>query len=89
MNDPLTRANNYLGTDFADSADQGKDISTMLRAAILFFVIGLIAMALGMGNVAGVSMEVGKTLLYVFLALAVISFLVSLIGGRRSGPPLP
>jgi len=89
MSDPLTHANNYLGTDFADSADLGKDISTMLRAAILFFVIGLIAMALGMGNVAGVSMEVGKTLLYVFLALAVISFLVSLIGGRRSGPPLP
>ncbi len=61
----------------------------MLRAAIIFFVIGLIAMALGMGNVAGISLEVGKTLLYVFLALAVISFLISLIGGRRSGPPLP
>jgi uncharacterized membrane protein YtjA (UPF0391 family) len=61
----------------------------MLRAAIFFFVIGLIAMALGMGNVAGISLDVGKTLLYVFLALAVISFLISLIGGRRSGPPLP
>jgi uncharacterized membrane protein YtjA (UPF0391 family) len=64
-------------------------LQLMLRAAILFFVIGLIAMALGMGNVAGISLEVGKDLLYVFLALAVISFLISLVGGRRSGPPLP
>jgi uncharacterized membrane protein YtjA (UPF0391 family) len=61
----------------------------MLRAAVIFFIIGLIAMALGMGNVAGISMEAGKILLGVFLALAVISFLISLVSGKRSGPPLP
>lgn len=61
----------------------------MLRAAIVFFIIGLIAMFLGMGNIAGMSVEVGKTLLFIFLALAVISFVVSLVTGRRSGPPLP
>lgn len=54
----------------------------MLRAAIAFFVIGLIAMLLGAGGVAGVSMEVGRTLLFVFLALAVISFIVSLVTGK-------
>lgn len=54
----------------------------MLRAAIAFFVIGLIAMLLGAGGVAGVSMELGRTLLFVFLALAVISFIVSLVSGR-------
>lgn len=59
----------------------------MLRAAITFFIIGLVAMLLGMGNIAGVSVEVGKTLLYVFLILAVISFLVSLLTGKRPGPP--
>ncbi len=61
----------------------------MLRAAILFFVIGLIAMFLGMGNVAGISMEAGRMVLFVFLALAVLSFLASLIsrGGHR--PHLP
>lgn len=59
----------------------------MLRAAIIFFIIGLIAMALGAGNVAGISMEAGKILLGVFLVLAVISFLISLgSGGHRSGP---
>jgi uncharacterized membrane protein YtjA (UPF0391 family) len=60
----------------------------MLRAAITFFVIGIIAMLLGLGNVAGISIEVGKTLLFVFLVLAVISFVISLVSGRRSGPPL-
>ena len=46
-------------------------------------------MFLGMGNVAGISVELGKTLLYVFLVLAVLSFLVNLVSGRRSGPRLP
>jgi uncharacterized membrane protein YtjA (UPF0391 family) len=60
----------------------------MLRAAIIFFVIGLIAMFLGMNNVAGMSVELGKLLLFVFIGLAVVSFLVSLVSGRRSGPPV-
>jgi uncharacterized membrane protein YtjA (UPF0391 family) len=60
----------------------------MLRAAIIFFVIGLIAMFLGMGNVAGVSLELGKLLLFIFLGLAVLTFIISLATGRRSGPPV-
>jgi uncharacterized membrane protein YtjA (UPF0391 family) len=60
----------------------------MLRAAIIFFVIAIVAMLFGMNNIAGISAEVGKTLLYVFLALAVISFVISLFSGRRSGPPM-
>jgi uncharacterized membrane protein YtjA (UPF0391 family) len=61
----------------------------MLRAAIAFFIIGLIAMFLGMNGIAGVSVEVGKLLLFVFLGLAVVSFVLSLATGRRGGPPLP
>ncbi len=60
----------------------------MLRAAIAFFVIALIAMFLGMNNIAGISADAGKLLLFVFLALAVISFVVSLFTGRRAGPRL-
>ena len=56
----------------------------MLRAAITFFVLALIAIILGANNIAGVSMEIGKILLFVFLALAVISFVVSLISGKGS-----
>jgi uncharacterized membrane protein YtjA (UPF0391 family) len=54
----------------------------MLRAAIIFFVIGLLAMVIGAYNLAGVSMEVGRLLLLVFLVLAVISFVGSLVVGR-------
>jgi uncharacterized membrane protein YtjA (UPF0391 family) len=54
----------------------------MLRAAIGFFVLALVAILLGANNIAGVSMEVGRMLLFVFLVLAVISFVVSLVGGR-------
>jgi uncharacterized membrane protein YtjA (UPF0391 family) len=61
----------------------------MLRAAIIFFIIALLAGFLGMNGVAGMSADIGKLLLYVFLALAVISFAISLVTGRRSGPPLP
>ena len=60
----------------------------MLRAALAFFVLGLIAILLGAGNVAGISLEIGQTLLGVFLILAVISLVVSLVSGRRT-PTLP
>ena len=56
----------------------------MLNAAITFFVLALVAYLLGAGGVAGLSIEIGKTLLSVFLVLAVISFIGSLIRGRRS-----
>jgi len=55
----------------------------MLRAAIVFFIIAIVAFIFGATGIAGVSMEVGRMLLLVFLALAVISFLINLVGGRR------
>ena len=54
----------------------------MLRAAITFFVLALVAILFGATGFAGVSMDIGKTLLEVFLVLAVISFVVSLLTGR-------
>ena len=57
----------------------------MLRAAIVFFVIGLVAMLLGASGFAGLSVDIGRTLLFIFLVLAVLSFLVSLFTGRTSG----
>jgi uncharacterized membrane protein YtjA (UPF0391 family) len=54
----------------------------MLRAALAFFVIGLLAMALGAGGFAGMSIEIGRMLLGVFVVLAVISFVVGLVSGR-------
>lgn len=56
----------------------------MLRAAIAFFVLAIVAMLLGAGGIAGISVEIGRTLLFVFLILAVISFVASVVTGRNS-----
>jgi uncharacterized membrane protein YtjA (UPF0391 family) len=56
----------------------------MVRAAIGFFVIALVAYFLGASGVGGLSMEIGRMLLIVFLILAAVSFVGSLITGRSS-----
>ncbi|MES2965281.1 MAG: DUF1328 domain-containing protein [Bdellovibrionota bacterium] len=56
----------------------------MLQAAIAFFVLALLSMILGANGIAGVSMEIGRTLLWVFLILAVVSFVASLLTGRST-----
>jgi uncharacterized membrane protein YtjA (UPF0391 family) len=56
----------------------------MLRWALTFLVIALIAAALGMFRVEAISAEIAWVLFVVFLILAV----VSLITGRRTGPPV-
>lgn len=55
----------------------------MLRAAIAFFVLALVAFILGATGIAGLSIQIGKLLLVVFLVLAIISFLVSMITGKK------
>jgi uncharacterized membrane protein YtjA (UPF0391 family) len=54
----------------------------MLRAALVFFVLALVAILFGATGFAGMSMEIGKTLLVIFIALAIISGVISLITGR-------
>jgi uncharacterized membrane protein YtjA (UPF0391 family) len=54
----------------------------MLRAAITFFVLALVAIIFGATGFAGVSMEIGRTLLGIFLILALVSFAISLFSGR-------
>jgi uncharacterized membrane protein YtjA (UPF0391 family) len=59
----------------------------MLRAALVFFVLALFGMLLGATGFAGMSMEIGRALLFVFLILAAISFVASLVTGRRTRLP--
>lgn len=47
----------------------------MLRYAIIFLVIAVIAAALGFGTLAGTAAMVAKVLFVVFLALALLSLL--------------
>jgi uncharacterized membrane protein YtjA (UPF0391 family) len=55
----------------------------MLRFAILFFVIAIIAALFGFGGIAAGATEIAKILFFVFLVL----FIVSLVAGLlKRGP---
>ena len=54
-------------------------IPNLLWIAIVFFIIALVAYVLGARGVAGMSAGIGRTLLFVFLVLAVIMLIVSLV----------
>lgn len=56
----------------------------MLRVSISFFVIGLLAYILGAYNIAGLSIDIGKIILIVFVILAILSFLMTLITGKKT-----
>ncbi|HTL11310.1 MAG TPA: DUF1328 domain-containing protein [Bdellovibrionota bacterium] len=56
----------------------------MFRLAIIFFVVGLVAMLFGFYNIAGVSVEVGKIVLVAFLILSTLSFIASWASHRRT-----
>jgi uncharacterized membrane protein YtjA (UPF0391 family) len=56
--------------------------SPMLHYAIVFFVIALIAALFGFGGIATSAVGIAKILFFVFVILAVLSFLFGLI--RRS-----
>ncbi len=57
----------------------------MLRWALIFLVIALIAAALGFTGVYVAAAAIAKLLFYVFLVLFVISLVMHMVGGRR-GP---
>jgi len=55
---------------------------TMLHYALVFLVVGLIAAALGLSGVAGVATQIS----WVLFLIAIILFVVHLVGGRRTPP---
>jgi uncharacterized membrane protein YtjA (UPF0391 family) len=54
-------------------------LSSLVVWALIFFVISLIAYVFGARGVAGMSAGVGRTLLFVFLILAIVFAIVGLI----------
>ena len=47
----------------------------MLNWAVTFFVIAIIAALLGFTSIAGTTVEIDKTLFYIFLVMAVVTFI--------------
>lgn len=54
----------------------------MIRTAVSFFILAIIAFVFGAYGIAGISMEIGRILLFVFLVLAALTFIGGLITGR-------
>lgn len=54
----------------------------MLRIAVIFFVVALIAAVFGFGGIAVASAGIAKIAFYVFLILFVISLIAHLGRGR-------
>jgi uncharacterized membrane protein YtjA (UPF0391 family) len=57
----------------------------MLRLAIVFLVIALLAALFGFGLVANLSYDAAKILFFIFLILALVSFIT---GAMRRPPPV-
>ena len=55
----------------------------MLRWALIFAVVAIIAGLLGFTGIAGTSMAIAKTLFFVFLLIFVVLLLAGLFVGRR------
>ena len=55
----------------------------MLQASMIFFVLGLLSLALGLTGFAGMAISTGKILLTGFVILAVISFIVGQIRSEK------
>jgi len=47
----------------------------MLNWAVTFFVVAIVAAVLGFTNIAGSAIDIAKILFFVFLVLAVVSFI--------------
>jgi uncharacterized membrane protein YtjA (UPF0391 family) len=58
----------------------------MLRLAIVFLVIGLLAALFGFAGPAGLAVDIAKILFFVFLVLFVLSLIFGSL--RGSSPPV-
>jgi len=55
----------------------------MLRWAVIFLVIGLIAGLLGFTGVAGASIAIAKTLFFIFMVIFLVLLIAGLTMARR------
>ena len=61
----------------------------MLRWALLFLVVSLIAAFFGFTDVAAASAGIAKILFFIFLVVFLVFLLLGLTAGRRiTGPPI-
>jgi len=55
----------------------------MLRYALIFFIVAIVAAIFGFSGIAGSLAGIAKILFYIFVAVFVISLVMGLIQGRK------
>ncbi len=55
----------------------------MLRWALIFLIIALVAAALGFGGIAATAAGIAKILFYICLVLCLIALIAGLAAGRK------
>ncbi|MCC6409579.1 MAG: DUF1328 domain-containing protein [Planctomycetes bacterium] len=59
----------------------------MLRWAMTFLIIALLAALLGFGEIAGAASSIAVLLFWVFVVLLLLSLIASLVTGKRTPTP--
>ena len=57
--------------------------TAMLRWALLFLILGLVAAVLGFGGIAGASFAIAKTLVWIFLVIFLVFLVLGLVAARK------
>ena len=79
----LTVANSLASFALAQvPTTSGGALHSMFWLAIAFFIIALVAWAMGSRGVAGMSAGIGRMLLWVFLVIAIILIVLNFTVGR-------
>ena len=74
-NPATTGARELLPSRRSNSEALHGEITEMLHYAVVFFIIAIIAAVLGFGGIAAGAAGIAKVLFFVFLILALITFL--------------
>jgi uncharacterized membrane protein YtjA (UPF0391 family) len=60
----------------------------MLRWALGFFIIAIIAAVFGFGGISAGAADIARICFFFFIVFFVVSLIWALATGRRAGPPL-
>jgi uncharacterized membrane protein YtjA (UPF0391 family) len=59
----------------------------VLKWALIFLVVGLVAGLLGFTGIAGTSIAIAKTLFFIFMVIFLVLLIAGLVAGRRIAGP--
>jgi len=70
-----------------DTFDLGRRMD-MLRWALAFFIIAVVAGVLGFGGIAAGASDIARFCFFLFIVIFLVSLVWGLATGRRTAPPL-